>query len=657
MKSRHLWLTLAAASGLILAGCSDDGAEVADIAPAAGTEAAPVFDAKAFFETTTYLNARSTDHAFSPDGARLLASSDATGVFNAYSISVDSGKAEPLTASTTAATYGISYFPADGRVLYTADGGGDELNHIYVREENGETRDLTPGDKLKAAFARWSGDGSGFWVLTNERDANSFDLYRYSATDYAREMVYENETSFQISAVSPDGKWLAVGRPESSANSNLYLIDLSSEAKEAMLMTAHEGDISYNAMTFTPDSGALIFSTNEHGEFRQAWSHGLADGAQSELVAADWDVVFVTYSPSGRYRVSAVNEDASIKVTIFDTMEGQELALGTLPAGDLRNIRFSNDESGMAFLINSDTSPSNVHVVNLAGGGRTQLTQALNPAIRESDLVDGEIIRYASFDGLEIPSVLYKPHGASASNPAPALVWVHGGPGGQSRKGYRAAVQHLVNNGYAVLMANNRGSSGYGKTYFHLDDRNHGEGDLSDIVHGRTYLETLDWVDDGKIGIIGGSYGGYMVGAALAFEPEVFDVGINIFGVMNWVRTLQNIPPWWSSQKKALFDEMGDPATDAERHERISPLFHAENIVKPMLVVQGANDPRVLQRESDEIVAAVRANGVPVEYIVFPDEGHGFRNRDNRITASNAYVEFLDLYLKGEGGVASAASD
>jgi dipeptidyl aminopeptidase/acylaminoacyl peptidase len=265
---------------------------------------------------------------------------------------------------------------------------------------------------------------------------------------------------------------------------------------------------------------------------------------------------------------------------------------------------------------------------------------------RRHHLVAGEVVRYKSFDDLEIPGILYKPHGASADNPVPALVWVHGGPGGQSRTGYSATRQHLINHGYAILAANNRGSSGYGKTFFHMDDKRHGEEDLQDIVYGRKYLESLDWVDAERIGVIGGSYGGYMVAAALAFEPEAFDVGINIFGVTNWVRTLKSIPPWWEAFKEALYDEMGDPATDEERHRRISPLFHAENIVKPLLVVQGANDPRVLQVESDELVAAVEANEVPVDYVIFPDEGHGFRKRDNRITASEAYVRFLDKYLK-----------
>ena len=206
-------------------------------------------------------------------------------------------------------------------------------------------------------------------------------------------------------------------------------------------------------------------------------------------------------------------------------------------------------------------------------------------------------------------------------------------------------IQHLVNHGYGLLAVNNRGSGGYGKTFKHMDDRKHGDVDLRDCVFGRKHLEGLDWVDAKRIGIIGGSYGGFMVVAALAIDPEAFDVGIDIFGVTNWLRTLKNIPPWWEAFRTYLYAEMGDPATDEERLRKISPLFHAKNIVRPLLVIQGANDPRVLKAESDEIVKAARANGVPVEYVVFPDEGHGFLKKENRIKASASFVKFLKKHL------------
>ncbi len=285
-------------------------------------------------------------------------------------------------------------------------------------------------------------------------------------------------------------------------------------------------------------------------------------------------------------------------------------------------------------------------------GKLNKLTETLNPEIDMNDLVSAEVVRFESFDGLEIPAIYYKPLMASAKNKVPALVMVHGGPGGQTRVGYRALTQYLVNHGYAVLAVNNRGSSGYGKTFYQMDDLNHGDKDLKDCIWGKNWLQSQDYIAPDKIGIIGGSYGGYMVMAALAFAPEEFTVGVNLFGVTNWMRTLKSIPPYWESFRAALYDELGDPFTaDSVRLYEISPLFHAENVTKPLMVLQGANDPRVLQVESDEIVEAVEKNGVPVEYVIFPDEGHGFMKKENEIKGYGQILEFLDKYLKGQGVV------
>ena len=625
------------------------------VEPAVGTDAGmasapavvPKYSAEAFFQTTSYGMVGNAAHAFSADGTALLVSSDQSGVFNAYRLPLDGSETTMLTDSTDNAVFGISWFPNDDRMLYTYDGGGNELNHVVVREEDGTYRDLTPGDALKAGFAAWSADNESFYLVTTERNQASFDLYRYSTTDYSRELVYENP-GFQIGAMSPDGRWLALDKPRTSADSDSYLVDLESDEHEPVLISAHEGNVEHRTMGFLADNSALIYGTDEHGEFNQAWQYKIESGEKTPYVVEDWDVIYVSNSKSGKYLVNGVNVDAKTEVTLRDLETGEVLELPELPDGEIRNVRFSTDESKLALIVNADNSPSNLHIIDLNESNTRQLTDALSPEIDQAHLVVSEVIRYKSFDGLEIPSILYKPHGASAENPVPALVLVHGGPGGQTRTGYRAMVQHLVNHGYAILGANNRGSSGYGKTFFHMDDRRHGEEDLQDIVYGRVYLESLDWIDSDRVGVIGGSYGGYMVAAALAFEPEVFDVGINIFGVTNWVRTLQSIPPWWEAQREALYDELGDPTTDAERHRRISPLFHADNIIRPTLVIQGANDPRVLQVESDELVAAIQANEVPVEYVVFPDEGHGFRKRVNQVTASEAYVRFLDTYLRGE---------
>ena len=639
----------ALAASLLLAGCGPEPKPAAPAAVAATPPPAPPpptqYDAEAFFATTSYQ--MPAGYAWSADDKQLLVSSDETGIFNVYGLTAAGEGKQPLTASTTDSTYAVSWFPADGRALFTADSGGNEINHLYVREADGATRDLTPGDKVKAEFFGWSADKQNFFVTTNERKPEAFDLYRYAAKDYARTLVFKNEEAWQVAEVSPDDRYLALVKPRTSADADVYLLDLSVKKHAPQLVTKREGNVTHSVYAFTHDSKQLVYATDEFGEFNQAWTYEISSGTRTPLIRADWDISFVSYSESGRFRVWGVNEDGRTAVHILDNNYGKEIALPDLPAGDLAQIRFSRDETKLALLLSSDTSPNDVYTIELKGSMKSaRLTKALNPKIKEDDLVETKVVRYASFDGLKIPGILYQPHVATAKHKVPVLVWVHGGPGGQSRRGYSATIQHLVNHGYGVLAANNRGSSGYGKTFFHMDDRKHGDVDLKDIVAAKQYLIGLDWVDRERVGIIGGSYGGYMVGAALAFSPDTFDVGIDIFGVMNWVRTLTNIPPWWASFKESLYDEMGDPATDGERHRAISPLFHAKNIRAPLLVVQGANDPRVLKVESDEIVEAVRANGVAAEYKVFPDEGHGFTKRANKIDASNTFVVFLDKYLK-----------
>lgn len=597
------------------------------------------YDAKTFFETETVFGA-----SFSADGSKLLMTSDRTGVLNAYAQPVDGGPPEQITFSETDAVIARAFFPEDDRIVYTADEGGNELTHVYVTEAGGEPRDLTSGEGLRAVFRRFSRDGETLFLTTNERDPQADDLYAYDTDDFERRMVFRNPGGFSLGPVSGDGRYLALHRSRTNADGDLFLADLA-DGSEPEHITPHEGDVSYAAFAFAPDDRRLAYGTDARGEFQQAWIYDPETNEHEVLITAEWDVWTVGWSRGGRYRLSAVNRDASTEITILDTESGRPLDFPEI-TGDITGAFVSPQETRLAFSVDSDSSPANLHVLELGTGEMRRLTDSLNPAVAREDLVEGEVVRYPSFDGLEIPGILYRPHPASAEEPVPALVWVHGGPGGQSRHGYRAQIQHLVNHGYAVFAVNNRGSTGYGKTFFHLDDRRHGDVDLKDCVEARRYLAALDWVDGERIGIIGGSYGGYMVAAALAFEPEVFAVGVNIFGVTNWVRTLSSIPPWWGPMRDALYAELGDPETDLERLTAISPLFHAENIARPMYVAQGANDPRVLQVESDEIVEAVRKNGVPVDYAIFPDEGHGFRRRENRIENSDRIVRFLETHLR-----------
>ncbi|MFH7044989.1 prolyl oligopeptidase family serine peptidase [Paucibacter sp. JuS9] len=584
--------------------------------------------------------------SFSADEKRILFSSNVTGIFNVYSIAVTGGEPVALTKSTTDSNYAVGFFPEDDRVLLTRDQAGNEQNHLYVRELDGSEKDLTPGDKLKAAFAGWSGDNSAFYVTSNERDPRFFDLYRYDAKTYARTLVYKNETGMSPGAISRDGRWLALGKTNTTADSDVYLFDTQNQALKHI--TSHQGVASYSAATFDPASKRLLLTTNDGSEFTRLVAYDLASGQMSDVEKADWDIAYTDYSRDGRYRVTGVNADASIKITI---REGEKLLpLPKLPEGELRGVNFSRSGTKMAFYVNGDRSPSNLFVHDFATKKTTQLSRSLSKEIDPSELVEAKIVRFKSFDGMVIPSIYYEPKGASPGNKVPAVLLVHGGPGGQTMRGYNALAQYLANHGYAVLGINNRGSSGYGKSFFTADDGKHGREPLWDCIEAKTYLASTGVIDHERIGIMGGSYGGYMTLAAMAFRPEAFKVGVDIFGVSNWLRTLESIPPYWESFRKALYQEVGDPVKDKDFLIATSPLFHAKEIRKPLMVIQGANDPRVIKPESDEIVEAVKKNNVPVEYVVFPDEGHGFAKKKNQIEANRKIKEFLDKYLLPTSG-------
>jgi len=590
--------------------------------------------------------------SFSSDEKSILFHNNKTGIFNVYSVPVTGGAPAQLTTSTKESTFAVSYFPNDTRFLYTYDRGGNENNHLYLRELDGTERDLTPGDKVKANFLGWSHDRKSFFFATNERDPRFFDVYEMPIDSFKASLIYKDEIGLSVGAISDDKKYIAFEKSGGSpADSDIYLYNTAT--KDSKNITAHSGDVANAAETFDVASKYLYYLTDANSEYRYVARYDLATGKSDVVEKAPWDVSYTYFSENGKYRVTAVNEDARTKIKIYDTASGKLVALPQLPNADITGVNISRSEKLMAFYLNGDRSPSNLYVYDFASKKATKLTDSLNPEINTADLVESQVIRYKSFDGVDIPSILYKPKHASAQHKVPALVLVHGGPGGQTRVGYSALTQYLVNHGYVVLGANNRGSSGYGKSFFAADDAKHGREPLWDIVESKKYLASLGYVDEKKIGIVGGSYGGYMVLAALAFKPEEFAVGVDLFGVSNWVRTLQSIPPYWESFRKSLYKELGDPSKDLENLRAISPLFHTDKIVKPLIVLQGANDPRVIKPESDEIVDNIKKRNGIVEYVLFDNEGHGFTKKANEIRAYKSILDFLDRYLKNGEAVSS----
>jgi len=584
--------------------------------------------------------------SFSPDGKKLLITSNETGISNVYALPIDGGDPIPLTASTSDPIYGNGYFPNDERFIFRRDEGGNELTQIFVQTPDGDVTNITPEEGAKASFAGWAKDDQSFFLVSNSRDPKYFDLYEVDATTYVKKMLFKNETGYNFSDISDDKRYVALAKPETDKNNYAFIHDLKTgETREIM---AHEGvEAVCRPQDFSPDGKSIHCLTDQGQEFLYLLTEDLETGESKILEKLDWDIRYAYLSKSGRYLVMGINSDSISEVKILDTETGNALPLPDMGDLSISSISFSKDEASMAFYVQGGRTPGDLYYHTFGSSSRpTQLTNRLSPKIDPEDLVAPEIVRFDSYDGTVIPGILYKPHQASAENKVPALVYVHGGPGGQTRATYTPLIQYLVNHGYAVYGINNRGSSGYGKTFYAMDDLKHGNADLDDCVASKQMLIDTGYVDPKRIGIIGGSYGGYMVCAALAFRPEEFEVGVNIFGVTNWLRTLKSIPAWWEASRNALYKELGDPFTQEDYLKKISPLFHAENIVKPMIVLQGKNDPRVLQVESDEMVAAVKANDVPVNYVVFDDEGHGFRKKKNQIVGYKAILEFVDEHLK-----------
>ena len=598
-------------------------------------------ESKKYSIETLMTNNRSSGGYFSKDATKLLYSSDKSGIFNVYEMDLTSNKETPITDSKLESYFAISYSPLTDEIIYGADSGGNENFHLFLIRE-GQSIDLTPGEDTKASFFGWSQNEKEMYFLSNSRDPKFFDVYKMDLENLKTEMIFKNNEGYTYYPLSNNDKYLVLNLNPSREIDKLYIYEF--ETKNKIEISNQEAN--FWGQGFDKGDQNYYYSTNHDSEFLYLMTYNIKSGKRSLVYKTNWDVTRSSLSKNDKYRVVTVNHDAQNKLIVKRTEDDFTIDFKGVDNMNINSILFSDDEKFARISAGASNSPGDIYTYNMKSEELKQITSNLNPEINPSDLIHGEVIRYNSFDELEIPAILYKPKLASIKNKVPALVWVHGGPGGQSRIGYRPLIQYLVNHGYAILAVNNRGSSGYGKTFYELDDKNHGDKDLKDCVWGKYWLQNQDYIKSENIGIIGGSYGGYMTMAAMTFEPEVFNVGVNIYGVTNWIRTLRSIPAFWESSRKSLYKELGDPySKDSIRLYEISPLFHAKNIKNPIMVLQGANDPRVLQIESDEIVKEARDSGIYVEYLLFDDEGHGFIKKENQIEGYRKILKFLNNYL------------
>ena len=596
------------------------------------------YDIKDFFNNISVYGG-----SFSSDEERLIYSSNESGIYNVYEVGISSGTITKLSSSELESFFVQSYVPASNDFIYTADKGGNEINHLYLQKRGGQTIDLTPGENEKSIFFKWAQDNAFLYYLSNKRDSKYFDLYKMDIGRQESRMVYENKDNLSLSSISNNEQYLLLSERLTTSENKFYLFDIiKGEKKE--ISTAPG---SYSAAGFSNDNKGFYYITDVGKEFTYLNKYDIKTSESTVVFETNWDVMYSYSSKNEKYRIIGINEDGKNSIQVIDSNSNKPIEFPSFENADITGVSFSESEQKIRLSVGSSKIPNDLFVYDMETKSLVKLTNSLNKEIDPKSLVKAEVVRYQSFDGLEVPAIYYKPLIASTQNKVPALVWVHGGPGGQSRMNFNPLIQYLTNSGYAILAVNNRGSSGYGKNFYKMDDKNHGDKDLQDCIWGKKWLQQQDYIDPEHIGIIGGSYGGYMTMAAMTFTPDEFKAGVNIFGVTNWIRTLKSIPPFWEASRKALYNELGDPySQDSIRLKKISPLFHAKQVKNPVMVLQGANDPRVLQVESDEIVAELKKNEIPVEYVIFEDEGHGFRKKENQIKGYGKIKDFLDFYLK-----------
>lgn len=587
-----------------------------------------------------FLEARSAyNPQFSADGSHIFYLSDLTGIAQLYSVPIEGGDAVRLTDLPDA----ISEFacsPTDNMIIFSVSEGGNERDQLFLLEvETRVTTPLTNGLHIKHQLGSFSYDGKYLAYASNERNGTDFDVYTMDVQTRATKCVFQIGDWCNPAGFSPDGKYLALRREYANDHADLYVCNL--ETGESTHITPHEGKVCYGAVYWLPLSDTLYIASDREGDFLQLYTYSLTQGTFTLVHTSSWDIDGLAVSRGGEHVAVRTNEDGHSAVTLYDARAWQPLPI-TLRAGEIGRMRFSPDGTRLVHTRCDARTTTDIHVLTLATGESTQLT-ASPQGVPADMLVEPELLRFKSFDGLEVPAFVYLPQSLPDGEKVPTLMYIHGGPEDQYRPRFSPILQYFVHAGYAVVAPNVRGSSGYGKTYMALDNVEKRMDSVKDIVALREYLATLPNIDTDRVALYGGSYGGFMVLACLTFYPELWAAGVDIVGIANFVTFLQNTAPYRRAVREA---EYGRLDTDRAFLESISPINSIEQITAPLMVIHGANDPRVPLSEAEQVVSKLHAHGRAVELLVYHDEGHGLAKLENKLDVYPRMVAFLHKALE-----------
>lgn len=586
-----------------------------------------------------------TDPSFFPDrGIVLFTATDRSGT-NVWRVDLE-GKSGRITDCGADACRAVAAL-AGGRTLFSRSGDG-RPGRIFVLDPGQQPVELPGQDGTAGRFIDRIADGRRFYTGGNGRDAHVFDLYEWNSAELKPRLVYKNDLNkpFFIGPVSPDGQLVALVRSRGEGGDELKIRDLAAGRENAV--PVRDGDL-IEPLFFLDRT--LYYLADDGADRRGIMRYRPGD-RQPERFLSD---------PAADYRLATVStEGKRTRILTIKSRDGEDELLVHDPAGNLIPLAepitgqipwadFSSDGNTLVYLRGTETSPASLYLQGMWTGSRqlhgTDLK--LDPEL----LVAGSEQKIPARDGLSLPAVLYQPRPDSRRAwRRPAVIWLHGGPGGEHRREYAPHLQYLVSRGYVALALNYRGSAGYGRKFLDADNRRHGYEDVDDVIDAAEWLAGKDFVDPKKIAVVGRSYGGFLAlatMASLARSPETFAAGVDLFGPSNWVSALTELPPEARVFLPALYAEMGDPVKDREALLAISPVSFADRIRGPLLIIQGAGDSRVTSADTTELVRRIRERLGHVEYVFFADEGHGFGRVWNEISCWRRVAVFLDFHLLG----------
>ena len=612
------------------------------------TENVPALDAALGERLNAYLNARAASVLdWTADGKGLLISTRFGETAQLHLVEGPMMARRQLTFANEPITQAhFNPRPGSQDLVYVWDRGGSEnYQFFHLDMASGQTRLVTDG-KSRNGGLTWAHKGDRFAFSSTRRDGTNTDIYVGTLADAATVKPLVAETgSWSPVAFSRDDKSLLVGRYISITKSYLTVVDVATGAQTRIKPEME--NVALGGIGFTPDGKGVFLTSDEAGEFKRLGVHDIASGKTRWLTENDpWDVDGAELSADGKYLAYVLNEGGWSRLRVIDTTSFKPVALPGLPQGVIGGVKFSPDGGRLAISLSRPTAPSDAWVIDLKKRQVTQWTRSEVGGLNTDNFADAKLVEFPTFDQQDgkprmIPAFLYLPKNAVAGAKLPVIINPHGGPESQTRPGFSATVQFWANElGAAVLLPNIRGSDGYGKTYLGLDNGFKREDSIRDIGALLDWVATQPNLDKDRMVIAGGSYGGYVTLAAMTHYNDRLAGGASTVGISNFITFLEATADYRRDLRRPEYGDERDPAM-REFLQRISPLTNAAKITKPMLVIQGQNDPRVPVGESEQMVAAIRRNGGDVWYVLAMDEGHGFRKKSNQFVGLMAQAQFF----------------